>query len=55
MQSELINKYDLRVPRYTSYPTAPHFNDSVDGEVYKRWLGELDPATEISLYFHITQ
>ena len=53
MQNELINKYDLRVPRYTSYPTAPHFNDSVNGEVYTRWLGELDPATELSLYFHI--
>lgn len=53
MQSELINKYDLRVPRYTSYPTAPHFNDSVSGEVYTRWLGELDPTTELSLYFHI--
>lgn len=53
MQSELITKYDLRVPRYTSYPTAPHFNDSVSGEVYTRWLGELDPATELSLYFHI--
>jgi len=53
MQSELINKYDLRVPRYTSYPTAPHFNESVTGAVYTRWLGELDPATDLSLYFHI--
>ncbi|MEG3617947.1 oxygen-independent coproporphyrinogen III oxidase [Magnetovibrio sp. PR-2] len=51
--NDLINKYDLRVPRYTSYPTAPHFNDSVDGEVYKTWLSELDPKTPLSLYFHI--
>lgn len=53
MTSDLIDKYDLRVPRYTSYPTAPHFHEGVNGEVYKRWLGELDPATELSLYFHI--
>ena len=53
MQTDLINKYDLRVPRYTSYPTAPHFNEEVDGDVYKQWLSELDPSTELSLYFHI--
>jgi len=53
MTTDLIQKYDLRVPRYTSYPTAPHFHGGVDGGVYKRWLGELDPATELSLYFHI--
>lgn len=53
MTSELSKKYDLRVPRYTSYPTAPHFNDSVDGETYNRWLSELDPEAPLSLYFHI--
>ena len=53
MKSDLIQKYDLRVPRYTSYPTSPQFNEQVDGGVYKRWLGELDPKTELSLYFHI--
>jgi len=53
MNKDLINKYDLRVPRYTSYPTAPHFSDSVGGDVYKTWLSELSPDTELSLYFHI--
>ncbi|MBF0246676.1 MAG: oxygen-independent coproporphyrinogen III oxidase [Alphaproteobacteria bacterium] len=53
MTDDLINKYDLRVPRYTSYPTAPHFHDGVDGAVYRQWLSELDPATNLSLYFHI--
>lgn len=53
MNTDLINKYDLRVPRYTSYPTAPHFNDSVDGAVYKKWLSELSTDTPLSLYFHI--
>lgn len=53
MKSDLIQKYDLRVPRYTSYPTSPQFGERVDGGVYKGWLGELDPAMELSLYFHI--
>ncbi|MHA1598705.1 MAG: radical SAM protein, partial [Alphaproteobacteria bacterium] len=50
---DLSKKYDLMVPRYTSYPTAPHFNDAVDDATYRRWLGELDPKTPLSLYFHI--
>jgi membrane protease subunit HflC len=37
MRLDLIEKYDLRVPRYTSYPTAPHFGPSVDGDTYARW------------------
>lgn len=53
MTKDLIEKYDLRVPRYTSYPTSPHFNEAVDGAVYAGWLGELDPSIELSLYFHI--
>ena len=53
MNKDLSSKYDMRVPRYTSYPTAPHFNETVDSDVYRRWLGELDPAQELSLYFHI--
>ncbi|MDS4009950.1 MAG: oxygen-independent coproporphyrinogen III oxidase [Defluviicoccus sp.] len=49
----LAAKYDLRVPRYTSYPTAPHFSAAVDGRVYRTWLSELDPQQPLSLYFHI--
>jgi len=41
------------VPRYTSYPSAPHFSKAVDGDTYARWLGELDPAARLSLYLHI--
>ena len=26
MRQEILEKYDLRVPRYTSYPTAPMFH-----------------------------
>ncbi len=53
MISDLAKKYDLMVPRYTSYPTAPHFSDTVNGDTYRQWLGEMDPVTPLSLYFHI--
>ncbi|MCB2101367.1 MAG: oxygen-independent coproporphyrinogen III oxidase [Rhodobacterales bacterium] len=53
MTTDLSTKYDLKVPRYTSYPTAPHFHDGVDGTTYGDWLSALDPATGLSLYFHI--
>jgi oxygen-independent coproporphyrinogen III oxidase len=53
MITDLSKKYDLMVPRYTSYPTAPHFSDSVTGALYGQWLAALDPATPLSLYFHI--
>lgn len=45
--------FSAQVPRYTSYPTAPHFNSSVDGAVYRQWLSELDRESPLSLYFHI--
>ncbi len=48
--SELIS---ARVPRYTSYPTAPHFHPGVDAAVYRGWLQELHSATPLSLYVHI--
>jgi oxygen-independent coproporphyrinogen III oxidase len=53
MNTDLSKKYDMLVPRYTSYPTAPHFNDAVTPDVYRRWLGELERDTDLSLYFHI--
>ena len=53
MTQSLIAKYDARVPRYTSYPTAPHFQPTVDGEVYADWLAALPPEEPLSLYLHI--
>ena len=53
MVSELLAKYDQRVPRYTSYPTAPHFGPAVGAADYRRWLSELDPHLPLSLYVHI--
>jgi oxygen-independent coproporphyrinogen-3 oxidase len=53
MDSSLLAKYDQRVPRYTSYPTAPHFSSKVKAEAYRQWLTELDPGLPLSLYVHI--
>ncbi|MFN3075665.1 MAG: oxygen-independent coproporphyrinogen III oxidase [Alphaproteobacteria bacterium] len=53
MDQGLVAKYELRLPRYTSYPTAPHFSPAVTGGDYGRWLGELPPDTALSLYLHI--
>ena len=52
-EADLIARYDGRAPRYTSYPTAPHFTPSVGPQVYAGWLGELDPKTPLSLYLHV--
>lgn len=41
------------VPRYTSYPTAPHFHAEVGPEAYRRWLQAFPEDAAISLYLHI--
>ncbi len=51
--AELVARYDGRVPRYTSYPTAPHFSPAVGAESYAKWLGALPPQTPLSLYLHV--
>lgn len=55
LNAALLAKYDgLRVPRYTSYPTAPHFTPAVGAERYAAWLAELDTAAHTgSLYLHV--
>jgi len=53
MDARLLPYATQNAPRYTSYPTAPHFNDSVNGETFARWLGELDEDAALSLYLHV--
>ena len=43
----------MSVPRYTSYPTVPHFDPAVDAGTYAGWLEALDPAEPVSLYLHL--
>ena len=41
------------VPRYTSYPTAPHFSAKIGREEARAWLGALSPDATLSLYLHV--
>jgi len=41
------------VPRYTSYPTAPHFHTGITDADYAGWLGALPVETDLSLYVHL--
>lgn len=54
--SELIERYDLAGPRYTSYPTAVQFHEGFDANLYRRFVAmsndELIPAS-LSLYVHL--
>jgi oxygen-independent coproporphyrinogen-3 oxidase len=44
---------EANVPRYTSYPTAPHFHPGVTAETVGSWIDALPAAEAMSLYLHI--
>ncbi len=52
-QVDLLARYDQRVPRYTSYPTAPHFSPAVDAATYAGWLAAVPEQASVSLYLHV--
>jgi len=51
---EAIRAYDQRIPRYTSYPTAPYWTEAFGPN---EWLAHLDATSaqsrDLSLYAHI--
>ena len=52
--SDIVRRYaGLRVPRYTSYPTAAEFTPDVTSDDQARWLRNLDTAEAISAYLHV--
>lgn len=54
MDAALIGRFaDQRIPRYTSYPTAPHFTATVGARERHAWLGAVDPGMDLSLYLHV--
>ncbi len=42
-----------RLPRYTSYPTAPHFSGDISAQTYRRWLTAIADDRAVSLYLHV--
>ncbi len=54
MRPDLIARYaDQRLPRYTSYPTAPHFGPAVGADTYGQWLAATPAGAPASLYVHV--
>lgn len=53
MRETLVAAYSSPVPRYTSYPTAPHFHDKVTDGTYGDWLDAIASGARVSLYLHI--
>ena len=48
-----LGLFDAKVPRYTSYPTAPHFSRTVGAAEFEGWIGAIPEGAEISLYVHV--
>ncbi|GAA3848095.1 oxygen-independent coproporphyrinogen III oxidase [[Pseudomonas] carboxydohydrogena] len=54
MRSGLNRRYgEERLPRYTSYPTAPYFSESITQHTYRQWLAGIPRDKTVSLYLHI--
>lgn len=55
MNTSTLLKYDRPVPRYTSYPTVPHWQSTAPSE--QEWIHHLktayDPMEGLSLYIHL--
>jgi oxygen-independent coproporphyrinogen III oxidase len=48
-----LGLFDARVPRYTSYPPANHFGDSVTDALHAQWIAAVPAGARVSLYLHI--
>lgn len=54
IEPEVYSRYaGMHVPRYTSYPTAPHFSQTIGEADYREWLRQLDADEPVSVYIHI--
>lgn len=49
----VLAHYPTAVPRYTSYPTAPHFKESVGQNVFSDLIANLTEDEPVSIYIHI--
>ncbi|MCX8102598.1 MAG: coproporphyrinogen III oxidase, partial [Geminicoccaceae bacterium] len=54
MRPELVRLFEAaRVPRYTSYPTVPHFSTAVGPALHAAWLARAPPDRPASLYLPV--
>ncbi|WP_033315314.1 oxygen-independent coproporphyrinogen III oxidase [Robiginitomaculum antarcticum] len=49
----LIREYARPAPRYTSYPTAPHFSENIQHAQVRSWMMGIPEQGGISIYIHI--
>ncbi|WP_136634367.1 oxygen-independent coproporphyrinogen III oxidase [Pseudooceanicola onchidii] len=52
-QLHRLGLFDAKVPRYTSYPTAPHFNTEIGPDRFASWIRAVPVGGEVSLYIHV--
>src|SRR5512140_3330703 len=51
---ELVKKYNVPGPRYTSYPPATHFTNEIAPEIFVEQIQANNQTDrELSLYFHL--
>jgi oxygen-independent coproporphyrinogen-3 oxidase len=53
---QVIRRFDVNGPRYTSYPTADRFVEAFGSDAYRNWLGRRTvggSGRPLSLYVHI--
>jgi oxygen-independent coproporphyrinogen-3 oxidase len=48
-----LGLFDAKVPRYTSYPTAPHFGTGIGPADFSGWIQAIPEGSAISLYVHV--
>jgi oxygen-independent coproporphyrinogen III oxidase len=54
LNTQLSDHYrEERLPRYTSYPTAPNFTDEVSAAIHGDWLSSIEKSATTSLYLHV--
>ena len=52
---EILPRYAIEGPRYTSYPTAPVWKETYGPDEYRAELGreDIDPSDPLSIYVHV--
>ena len=51
--ADLIAKYDVNGPRYTSYPTANHFSENLGVGTVVDTIKRIPVDQDLSLYVHV--
>ena len=53
INADLLRRFDVAGPRYTSYPTADRFVEAFTADHYRQALAEREKAAPLSLYVHL--